>query len=141
LQDPPNFSQIGIFGLKTNHLATLINLDAPICVPVLKKCFDGFCQDGSIHVDTIGTILTMMGLRVKPSALREIIEEVGILQLITYIISKHLIAFLQFFLNFENHSRLLQRRCRGCKFRDRSTDSRSQSYDRVIKRPRCKNYN
>jgi hypothetical protein len=49
---------------------------------VLKKCFDGFCQDGSIHVDTIGTILTMMGLRVKPSALREIIEEVGILQLI-----------------------------------------------------------
>ncbi len=44
---------------------------------VLKKCFDGFCQDGSIHVDTIGTILTMMGLRVKPSALKEIIEEVG----------------------------------------------------------------
>ena len=43
---------------------------------VLKKCFDGFCQDGSIHVDTIGTILTMMGLRVKPSALKEIIEEV-----------------------------------------------------------------
>ncbi len=45
-------------------------------VNVLKKCFDGFCQDGSIHVDTIGTILTMMGLRVKPSALKEIIEEV-----------------------------------------------------------------
>jgi hypothetical protein len=44
---------------------------------VLKKCFDGFCQDGSIHVDTIGTIFTMMGLRVKPSALREIIEEVS----------------------------------------------------------------
>ena len=43
---------------------------------MLKKCFDGFCQDGSIHVDTIGTILTMMGLRVKPSALKEIIEEV-----------------------------------------------------------------
>ena len=43
----------------------------------MKKCFDGFCQDGSIHVDTIGTILTMMGLRVKPSALREIIEEVS----------------------------------------------------------------
>ena len=42
----------------------------------MKKCFDGFCQDGSIHVDTIGTILTMMGLRVKPSALKEIIEEV-----------------------------------------------------------------
>ena len=43
---------------------------------VLKKCFDGFCQDGAIHVDTIGTILTMMGLRVKPSALKEIIEDV-----------------------------------------------------------------
>jgi hypothetical protein len=24
LQDPPKFTQIGIFGLKTNHLATLI---------------------------------------------------------------------------------------------------------------------
>jgi hypothetical protein len=24
LQDPPKFSQIGIFGFKTNHLATLI---------------------------------------------------------------------------------------------------------------------
>ena len=47
-------------------------------VNVLKKCFDGFCQDGSIHVDTIGTILTMMGLRVKPSALKEIIEEVSV---------------------------------------------------------------
>ena len=43
---------------------------------VLKKCFDGFCQDGLIPVDTIGTILTMMDLRVKPSALREIIDEV-----------------------------------------------------------------
>ncbi|XP_059096142.1 troponin C-like [Tigriopus californicus] len=45
-------------------------------VNVLKKCFDGFCQDGAIHIDTIGTILTMMGLRVKPSALREIVEEI-----------------------------------------------------------------
>jgi hypothetical protein len=25
LQDPPNFSQIWIFGLKTNHLATLLS--------------------------------------------------------------------------------------------------------------------
>jgi hypothetical protein len=24
LQDPPKFTQIGIFGLKTNHLATLL---------------------------------------------------------------------------------------------------------------------
>ena len=42
----------------------------------MKKCFDGVCQDGLIPVDTIGTILTMMDLRVKPSALREIIDEV-----------------------------------------------------------------
>lgn len=48
----------------------------PEQVNVLKKCFDGFCQNGSIHVDTIGTILSMMGLRVKPSALKEIIKEV-----------------------------------------------------------------
>merc|ERR1712141_332 len=48
----------------------------PEQVNVLKKCFDGFCQDGLIPVDTIGTILTMMDLRVKPSALREIIDEV-----------------------------------------------------------------
>jgi len=47
-------------------------------VNVLKKCFDGFCQDGSIRVDTIGSILTMMGLRVKPTALKEIIDEVDI---------------------------------------------------------------
>ena len=43
---------------------------------VLKKCFDGFCVDGAIHVDTIGTILSMMGLRVKPSALKEIVKEI-----------------------------------------------------------------
>jgi len=45
-------------------------------VNVLKKCFDGFWQEGALHVDPIGTILAMMGLRVKPSALKEIIEEV-----------------------------------------------------------------
>jgi len=45
-------------------------------VNVLKKCFDGFCVDGAIHVDTIGTILSMMSLRVKPSALKDIIDEV-----------------------------------------------------------------
>jgi hypothetical protein len=26
LQDPPKFTQIGIFGLKTNHLATLLSV-------------------------------------------------------------------------------------------------------------------
>ena len=50
----------------------------PEQVNVLKKCFEGFCQDGSIHVDTVGTILTMMGLRVKPSALKDIIAEIDI---------------------------------------------------------------
>ena len=44
----------------------------------MKKCFDGFCQDGSIHVDTIGTILNLMGLRPKPSTLKDIIEEIDI---------------------------------------------------------------
>ena len=54
-----------------------IGLDAEQ-VNVLKKCFDGFCQDGCIKVDTIGSILTMMGLRVKPTALKEIIDEIDI---------------------------------------------------------------
>jgi len=45
-------------------------------VNVLKKCFDGFCVDGAIHVDTIGTILSSFGFRVKPSALKEIIKEI-----------------------------------------------------------------
>jgi hypothetical protein len=30
LQDPPKFIQIGIFGLKTNHLATLQMTTVPI---------------------------------------------------------------------------------------------------------------
>jgi hypothetical protein len=32
LQDPPKFTQIGIFGLKTNHLATLIYTKQPIAM-------------------------------------------------------------------------------------------------------------
>ena len=43
---------------------------------VLKKCFDGFCVDDAIPVDTIGTILSLMALKVKPSALKEIIDEI-----------------------------------------------------------------
>jgi len=50
----------------------------PEQVNVLKKCFDGFCQDGSIHVDTIGTILNLMGLRPKPSTLKDIIDEIDV---------------------------------------------------------------
>ena len=55
------------------RFVTIINT---IIFSVLKKCFDGFCVDGAIHVDTIGTILSMMGLRVKPSALKEIVKEI-----------------------------------------------------------------
>merc|ERR1712037_832863 len=44
---------------------------------VLKKCFDGFAdEEGAIPVDQVGSILSMMGMKVKPSALREIIEDI-----------------------------------------------------------------
>ena len=44
---------------------------------VLKKCFDGFAdEEGAIPVDNVGSILSMMGMKVKPSALREIIEDI-----------------------------------------------------------------
>ena len=44
---------------------------------VLKKCFDGFAdEDGAIPADNVGNILSMMGLKVKPSALKDIIEEI-----------------------------------------------------------------
>jgi hypothetical protein len=36
LIDPPKFTQIGIFGLKTNHLATLVR---PRVVDVVKRLF------------------------------------------------------------------------------------------------------
>merc|ERR1712088_1020518 len=46
-------------------------------VQVLKKCFDGFAdEEGAIPADQVGGILAMMGMKVKPSALREIIEEI-----------------------------------------------------------------
>jgi Ca2+-binding EF-hand superfamily protein len=44
---------------------------------VLKKCFDGFADDeGAIPADNIGSILSMMGMKVNPSALREIIRDI-----------------------------------------------------------------
>jgi len=44
---------------------------------VLKKCFDGFAdEEGAIPADNVGSILSMMGMKVKPSALREIIDEI-----------------------------------------------------------------
>jgi Ca2+-binding EF-hand superfamily protein len=46
-------------------------------VNVLKRCFDGFAdEEGAIPADNVGNILSMMGLKVKPSALKEIIEEI-----------------------------------------------------------------
>ena len=46
-------------------------------VDVLKKCFDGFAdEEGTIPADNVGNILSMMGLKVKPNALRNIIEEI-----------------------------------------------------------------
>ena len=43
----------------------------------MKKCFDSFCQDGLIPVDTIGNILTMMELGVNSSALRAIMDDIN----------------------------------------------------------------
>ena len=43
----------------------------------MKKCFDSFCQDQLISVDTIGNILTMMELGVNSSALRAIIDDIN----------------------------------------------------------------
>merc|ERR1712095_6913 len=46
-------------------------------INVLKRCFDGFAdEDGAIPAENVGNILSMMGLKVKPNALREIIEEI-----------------------------------------------------------------
>nr|ACO10773.1 Troponin C, isoform 1 [Caligus rogercresseyi]ACO11068.1 Troponin C, isoform 1 [Caligus rogercresseyi] len=46
-------------------------------VSVLKRCFDGFSdEDGAIPADNVGNILSMMGLKVKPAALKNIIEEI-----------------------------------------------------------------
>ena len=61
---------------KTVMMKFNVSFEITIIPSVLKKCFDGFCVDGAIHVDTIGTILSMMGLRVKPSALKEIVKEI-----------------------------------------------------------------
>merc|ERR1711978_822295 len=46
-------------------------------ITVLKNCFDGFAdEEGAIPAENVGNILSMMGLKVKPNALREIIEEI-----------------------------------------------------------------
>ena len=49
----------------------------PDQVKVLKGCFDGFAdEDGAIPADNVGGILSMMGMKVKPSALKDIIDEI-----------------------------------------------------------------
>merc|ERR1712223_780201 len=48
----------------------------PDQVKVLKGCFDGFAdEDGAIPAENVGGILSMMGMKVKPTALKEIIED------------------------------------------------------------------
>ena len=43
----------------------------------MKRCFDGFADEGgAIPADNVGSILAMMGMKVKPSAVREIVEEI-----------------------------------------------------------------
>jgi Ca2+-binding EF-hand superfamily protein len=46
-------------------------------IDVLKRCFDGFAdEDGAIPAENVGNILSMMGLKVKPAALKDIIEDI-----------------------------------------------------------------
>ena len=43
----------------------------------MKNCFNGFAnKDRAIPAENVCNILSMMGLKVKPNALREIIEEI-----------------------------------------------------------------
>ena len=49
----------------------------PDQVQVLKRCFDGFAdEEGAIPADNVGSILLMMGMKVKPSAVREIVDDI-----------------------------------------------------------------
>ena len=51
----------------------------PDQVQVLKGCFDGFAdEEGAIPADNVGSILLMMGMKVKPSAVREIVDEIDV---------------------------------------------------------------
>jgi hypothetical protein len=48
LQDPPKFTQIWIFGLKTNHLATLVV--ARLCEKNSEACdTNWFCTRAKVH--------------------------------------------------------------------------------------------
>ena len=52
-------------------------ISSKLQVDVLKKCFDGFAdEEGAIPAENVGNILSLMGLKVKPTALKNIIEEI-----------------------------------------------------------------
>merc|ERR1711953_95666 len=68
-------------GSNTPHPLSPLTMEAeasglePDQVLVLKRCFDGFADEGgAIPADNVGSILAMMGMKVKPSAVREIVE-------------------------------------------------------------------
>jgi len=67
---------MGEDGLLSREEMEKIGLEADQ-VLVLKRCFDGFAdEEGAIPAVNVGNILALMGMKVKPSALREIIEEI-----------------------------------------------------------------
>merc|ERR1712165_66562 len=69
-------ADMGDDGLLTQEEMEKIGLEADQ-VLTLKGCFDGFAdEEGAIPADNVGNILSLMGMKVKPSALREIIEEI-----------------------------------------------------------------
>ena len=62
----------------------------PDQVKVLKGCFDGISdEEGAIPADEVGNILSLMGMKVKPSALRELIEEIDNIMITPFHSIKH----------------------------------------------------
>merc|ERR1712038_1326781 len=69
-------ADMGDDGLLTQEEMEKVGLEEDQ-VLVLKRCFDGFAdEEGAIPADNVGNILSLMGMKFKPSALREIIEEI-----------------------------------------------------------------
>merc|ERR1712123_554734 len=74
LQETSNMEDVEEYLSKEEMEATGLEAEQ---VKILKGCFDGFAdEDGAIPADSIGGILSMMGMKFKPSALKEIIEEI-----------------------------------------------------------------
>jgi hypothetical protein len=55
VQDPPKFTQIWIFGLKTNHLATLVSLSPPLPEEIAFQVH--FCSSRSHQPEMIASSL------------------------------------------------------------------------------------